>query len=201
MAVKDLKKNAPAAADPCSSSFKSSTSPSKFPHVFSKMVPFIAKNRADSSNMQEPISSPSSTRQRSCELQRIFCYFDENGDGRISPSELRNCMLASGEELSSEEAEEAVRFTDSDGDGELDLDDFIKLIESEDEHEEDKNLLEAFQMYEMDGSGCITPKALRQMLRRLGEDRTVEDCTDMIRRFDLNGDGVLSFDEFKIMMK
>ncbi|KAJ3696529.1 hypothetical protein LUZ61_000234 [Rhynchospora tenuis] len=201
MALKDLKKNAPAAVDPCSSSFKSSTSPSKFSQAFSKMVPFISKNRHDSSKQQQPISSSSPTRQRCCELQRIFCYFDENGDGKISPSELRNCMRASGEELSSEEAEDAVRFTDSDGDGELDLDDFVKLIESEDEHEKDKSLLEAFQMYEMDGRGCITPKSLRRMLRRLGEDRTVEDCTAMIRQFDINGDGVLSFDEFKIMMK
>ncbi|KAJ4765090.1 EF hand calcium-binding family protein [Rhynchospora pubera] len=102
-------------------------------------------------------------------------------------------MLASGEELSSEEAEEAVRFTDSDGDGEHEKD--------KNEHEKDKNLLQAFQMYEMDGCGCITPKSLRRMLRRLGEDRTVVDCTDMIRRFDLNADGVLSFDEFKIMME
>jgi calcium-binding protein CML len=38
------------------------------------------------------------------------------------------------------------------------------------------------------------------MLRKLGQDRTVEDCVVMIGEFDLDGDGVLSFEEFRIMM-
>ncbi|KAJ1699963.1 hypothetical protein LUZ63_008475 [Rhynchospora breviuscula] len=206
MAVKNLKKNAPAAAaDPCSTSPKTSTSPSKFSQVFTKIVPFVSKHRHDSAKEESNPSSPSPAltieQSKSCELQRIFCFFDENGDGKISPSELRNCMRATGEELSSEEAEEAVRFSDSDGDGELDLGDFVKLVESEDEQQKDKSLMDAFRMYEMDGRGCITPKSLRRMLRRLGEDRAVEDCTAMIGRFDLNGDGVLNFEEFKIMMQ
>ncbi|KAJ4817804.1 Calcium-binding protein [Rhynchospora pubera] len=200
--VKDVKQHA--AADQCTSSSKSSTGPSKFSIFFSKMVPFISKNHHDSGEEESnPSSSPATTIRpnRSYEIQRIFCYFDENGDGKISASELRNCMLVTGEELSSEEAEDAVRLSDSDGDGELSLEDFAKLVEFEDEQEKDKSLMDAFRMYEMDGRGCITPKSLRRMLRRLGEDRTVEDCTAMIRQFDLNGDGVLSFEEFKIMMQ
>ncbi|XP_078165824.1 putative calcium-binding protein CML31 [Carex rostrata] len=201
MAVKGLKPKVPV-VDPCSSSSKKSTSPSKFSKVFSKMVTFILKNNSGEESCS-PSSPPSTVtiQQQSCDLQRIFCYFDENGDGKISPSELQNCMRATGAELSSEEAEEAVRLSDSDGDGELGLEDFVKLVEAEDEHEKDKNLMDAFKMYEMDGRGCITPKSLRRMLRKMGEDRTVEDCTAMIGQFDLNGDGVLSFDEFKIMMK
>ncbi|KAJ3696531.1 hypothetical protein LUZ61_000236 [Rhynchospora tenuis] len=203
MAVKDVKQNA--AADNCTSSSKSSTGPaSKFSIFFSKVVPFISKNQHDSGEKESnPSSSPAITirQSKSYEMQRIFCYFDENGDGKISASELRKCMLVTGEELSSEEAEDAVRLSDSDGDGELSLEDFVKLVESEDEQAKDKSLMDAFRMYEMDGRGCITPKSLRRMLRRLGEDRTVEDCTAMIRQFDLNGDGVLSFEEFKIMMQ
>jgi calcium-binding protein CML len=38
------------------------------------------------------------------------------------------------------------------------------------------------------------------MLARLGEHQDVDECRAMICRFDLDGDGVLSFDEFKIMM-
>ena len=59
----------------------------------------------------------------------------------------------------------------------------------------------AFKMYEeKEGSGCITPKSLRRMLSKLGESRTVNDCKVMIARFDVNGDGVLNFEEFRIMM-
>jgi calcium-binding protein CML len=55
-------------------------------------------------------------------------------------------------------------------------------------------------MYEMEGEGCITPASLGRMLGRLGNERGIGECRAMICRFDLDGDGVLSFDEFRIMM-
>ncbi|KAK9278993.1 hypothetical protein L1049_028575 [Liquidambar formosana] len=36
------------------------------------------------------------------------------------------------------------------------------------------------------------------MLSKLGEKKSVEECVGMINHFDLNGDGVLSFEEFKL---
>ncbi|EMS67800.1 putative calcium-binding protein CML25/26 [Triticum urartu] len=65
---------------------------------------------------------------------------------------------------------------------------------------------EAFAMYatgggEEEGAG-ITPASLRRMLGKLlgAEKMGLEECRAMICRFDLNGDGVLSFDEFRVMM-
>ncbi|RLN40673.1 putative calcium-binding protein CML19 [Panicum miliaceum] len=55
-------------------------------------------------------------------------------------------------------------------------------------------------MYEMKGEGCITPLSLKRMLSKLGSHQEIYECEAMICRFDLNGDGVLSFEEFKIMM-
>lgn len=138
----------------------------------------------------------------SAELEQIFRYFDENGDGKISPAELQKCMRASGEELSPAEALVAVESSDSDGDGLLGMEDFVRLVEAEGEEEKGRNLRDAFEMYaaEERDSSCITPKSLRRMLKRLGESRSVGECARMIQQFDLNGDGVLSFDEFKIMM-
>lgn len=105
-----------------------------------------------------------------------------------------------GQEMSDEEAETAVKVIDSDGDGQLGFDDFVKLVEDEDEGDKGRDIKEAFKVYEMDGEGCITPTSLSRTLGRLGEDRSVEECGQMIRQFDLNGDGVLSFDEFQTMM-
>lgn len=135
------------------------------------------------------------------ELRRVFDYFDENGDGRISPVELRSCVRGLGGDLSSEEAELAVRSSDLDGDGMLGFEEFENLVESGGEEERRKDLEEAFGMYEMEGSGCITAGSLKRMLGRLGETRSIEDCRAMIGAFDLNGDGVLSFDEFSVMMR
>ncbi|KAL5975445.1 hypothetical protein ACLOJK_019767 [Asimina triloba] len=134
-------------------------------------------------------------------FERVFRYFDEDGDGKVSPAELRSCMMAVGVELTAEESEAVVESADSDGDGLLGLEDFVRLVDSGgSEEEESRDLREAFGMYQMEGLGCITPKSLKRMLSRLGEKKTIDECEAMICRFDLNGDGVLSFEEFRVMM-
>ena len=124
--------------------------------------------------------------------ERIFKRLDEDGDGKLSPSELQRCVGTIGEELFLEEVRQMVESMDTDDNGFLGFE-----KETGDKMEE---LREAFRIYEMDGSGSITPKSLKKMLSRLGESRSVEDCCVMIGQFDVNGDGVLSFDEFKLMM-
>ncbi|KAL8538400.1 hypothetical protein ACS0TY_000411 [Phlomoides rotata] len=131
--------------------------------------------------------------------KRIFNQFDANGDGKICAAELRRCIGVISGEMMEEEVVATVMLIDSDGDGLLTLEDFMRIMEEAGEEEKTSDLKEAFKLYEMEGSGCITPKSLKRMLR-LGERRSVEQCGDMIPRFDLNGDGVLSFDEFKVMM-
>lgn len=133
-------------------------------------------------------------------VQRVFNYFDEDEDGKITASELRTCMMAvGGREMTLAEAEMAVETADSDGDGMLGLDDFSKLLEGSCGTEEDE-LREAFGLYAAEGTSSITAKSLKRMLSRLGQSTSVDNCRAMIRRFDLNGDGVLNFDEFRVMM-
>ncbi|XP_034673208.1 putative calcium-binding protein CML19 [Vitis riparia] len=141
--------------------------------------------------------------KRDVQFEQVFNQFDEDHDGKLSPSELTRCVGLIGGELPLKEAEAVVQQLDSDGDGLLSLEDFIRLMEGEGgEGEEEKmnELREAFGMYDMDGCGFITPKSLKRMLSRLGQKKSVDECRVMINQFDLNGDGVLSFDEFKVMM-
>ncbi|KAK1416536.1 hypothetical protein QVD17_32327 [Tagetes erecta] len=136
------------------------------------------------------------------DIHQVFNYFDENGDGKISATELQNRLRKVGGEelqLSDEEAEMAVRSSDADGDGVLGLDDFAKMMKEGEEEE----LRGAFGMYSTKswrGECVITPKSLKKMMRRLGQETTVDDCKTMIGRFDGNGDGVLDYDEFRAMM-
>ncbi|CAI9777107.1 unnamed protein product [Fraxinus pennsylvanica] len=135
------------------------------------------------------------------EKEMVFKYFDENGDGKISKEELRTCVRAIGGEMSDEEAEMVVQSSDSDGDGMLGLEDFSKLVDGGGEVEKNDELKEAFKMYAMENSEFITPKSLKKMLNRLGNSTSIDNCRSMISRFDINGDGVLSFDEFRDMMR
>ncbi|XP_020089768.1 putative calcium-binding protein CML19 [Ananas comosus] len=175
---------------------------SGFGRFLCMLSPKKAAQKSDSPTHSNT-STPRGSNNKSGELERVFHYLDENGDGKISPSELRNGMRAAGEDMSAEEAAAAVELSDSDGDGQLSMDDFLKLVEAEaGEEEKARSLRDAFAAYEMDGQGCITPKSLCRTLNQLGQsDWTVQDCAKMIQRYDLNGDGVLSFDEFQTMMR
>ncbi|KAJ4878313.1 Calcium-binding protein CML37 [Raphanus sativus] len=136
------------------------------------------------------------------ELRAVFDYIDANSDGRISGTELQSCVSLLGGALSSREAEEVVRISDVDGDGLMDFEEFTKLMEGDDGSDEErrKELREAFRMYVTEGEEFITAASLRRTLSRLGESCTVDACKVMIRGFDQDGDGVLSFDEFLLMM-
>lgn len=135
------------------------------------------------------------------DFERIFSCIDANGDGKLSPAELRCLLTCISQELSLEDAEAVVESTDLDGDGLLDMDEFIGLVgDKGSKEEEERELREAFEMYVMKGEGYITAKSLKRMLSGLGTSRAVEECMAMICRFDANGDDVLSFEEFKAMM-
>ncbi|KAJ7945720.1 EF hand calcium-binding family protein [Quillaja saponaria] len=107
------------------------------------------------------------------EMERVFRYFDEDGDGKISCSELRRvlCLVDGGGEMLEQlkEAEMAIEALDSDGDGLLGLNDLIGFMESGEEEEKVKDLKEAFDLYDVERCGFITPKNLKRMLSKLGD--------------------------------
>ncbi|ONK68773.1 uncharacterized protein A4U43_C05F15850 [Asparagus officinalis] len=172
-----------------------STSP-----FFSELLSFLSPKTRERPTRPLLLRNLSTAAEFSNDFWQVFQYFDENGDGKVSPSELRNGMRNIGEELSAEDAEAVLALSDSDGDGFLKFEEFVELVEVEGDEEKGEELKEAFQVYEMEGRGCITPKSLRRALGMLGEKKSIEECKVMIRRFDLNGDGVISFDEFRVMM-
>ncbi|XWS25715.1 hypothetical protein CRYUN_Cryun27aG0091400 [Craigia yunnanensis] len=133
------------------------------------------------------------------EFQEVFRRFDNDGDGKISSEELSAYFASIGDNISREEAQRVIKDFDNNGDNLLEFKDFVKLMEGDNEGDDIKR---AFEMYEVDkGCGCITPLGLQQMLNRLGDVKSFEECVAMIRVFDLDGNGVLDFHEFQQMMR
>jgi calcium-binding protein CML len=136
----------------------------------------------------------------------VFAAFDKDGDGKISAAELRGSMTAAlGEDVFDEEAAEILATVDADGDGLLDQEEFSRLGAADDEVRR-RCLKDAFAMYAAEGGdegARITPASLMRMLGKLLESSAEKmelECRAMICRFDLDGDGVISFDEFMVMM-
>lgn len=159
---------------------------------------------------QRQSSTSSSGRQATFdltkELTETFRYFDRNGDGKISATELGHVLTCIGIKSAHEELEAMVSAVDFDNDGFIELDEFIKLnmlaLEATDGiHGESKSMEEAFEVFDLDGDGYISAAELHQVLSGLGEAAlTLEDCRTMIMNVDQDGDGLVNLAEFKWLM-
>ncbi|KAL6222476.1 hypothetical protein ACLB2K_005868 [Fragaria x ananassa] len=162
------------------------------------------RRRSSSKSTSSPSTSPTSPfpttprhTNREDEFREVFRYFDGDGDGKISATELRAYFGSIGEYMSYEEAEAVIKELDSDGDSLLTFGDFLQLMKREGGGDED--LKRAFEMFELE-KGFITPRSLQRMLHRLGDTKSYDECATMIKVYDTDGNGVLDFNEFHRMM-
>jgi calmodulin len=56
-------------------------------------------------------------------------------------------------------------------------------------------------MFDEDGSGVISADEIKSVLGLTSDPTMNEKITEIIKQVDVNGDGEVSFDEFKDMMK
>lgn len=55
-------------------------------------------------------------------------------------------------------------------------------------------LRQAFKAFDRDGNGLITSAELRHVMTNLGEKLTDEECDEMIKEADLDGDGMVNYE-------
>jgi len=154
------------------------------------------------------------------ELERVFSTFDKNGDGFVTKQELRESLRNIGILMTDKEVDDIVVKYDSNGDGLIDFEEFCLLTsecmggnkegggekegegEEEEEEEEEVNLKEAFDVFDKDNDGLISVEELALVLTSLGlkEGMKTEECKEMIKKVDMDGDGMVNFKEFKRMM-
>ena len=58
----------------------------------------------------------------------FFRVFDRNGDGYISKSEFKHCMMHFGEKFTDDEVEEMIAEADANNDGQIDYTEFSQMI-------------------------------------------------------------------------
>lgn len=159
---------------------------------------------AATSPLPLPPSTPRSSRMDSDQLQRIFQMFDKNGDSRITKEELNDSLENMGIFIPDADLTQMIDNIDENHDGCVDIDEFGALYKSiMDDRENEEDVKEAFNVFDQNRDGFITVEELRSVLESLGlkEGRKADDCRRMIMKVDVDGDGMVSFMEFKEMMR
>ncbi|CAL0315237.1 unnamed protein product [Lupinus luteus] len=158
-------------------------------------------NDASTSSFRSTSLSVRSRAHLAAELEQVFKKFDVNGDGKISASELGSIMGSLGQNPTEQELDKLILEVDGDGDGCINLQEFIELnTKGVDSDEVLENLKGAFSVFDIDGNGSITADELNTVMRSLGEECSVAECRRMIAGVDSDGDGMIDFEEFKVMM-
>jgi Ca2+-binding EF-hand superfamily protein len=121
--------------------------------------------------------------------------------GTIELNELQQVMRKLGQNPSEAELREMIHTVDDNGDEEIDFEEFLILMKSRiGERDPEKELRDAFAVFDTDGSGSIDRKELKRLMKKLGQALSEAELDAMMDEVDTNGDGEISFAEFKAMM-
>jgi calcium-dependent protein kinase len=92
-----------------------------------------------------------------------------------------------------------MKMVDSDGSGEIDYSEWVVATINKNRLLSDEKLEQAFKLFDKDDSGSISSEEVREVL---GVRKNIDESVwnEIILEVDGNGDGEISFEEFKAMM-
>ena len=134
-------------------------------------------------------------------LKKLFFELDVKGTGVITKNDLfRGMEECFDKKITREEVDKIFSNIDYDNNGTISFDEFVKAAIDKKKLLTEEKLKAAFALFDRNGDGDIEAKELKEVI---GDENEIEDNVwfKMIEEVDLDGNGVIDFDEFKIMMK
>ncbi|XP_027931502.1 calmodulin-like protein 11 isoform X2 [Vigna unguiculata] len=121
--------------------------------------------------------------------------------GCINIEELGTAIRSLDENPTLEELQIMMSEVDTDGNGTIEFGEFLNLMARKmKESEAEEELKEAFRVFDKDQDGYISASELRSVMRTIGEKVTDEEVAQMVKEADLDGDGLVDYEEFVRMM-
>jgi len=135
------------------------------------------------------------------EFKDAFDIFDEDCSGTVSTGELASVMRTLGQDIDEKEVGVMISEVDSDGSGEIDFSEFCTLMARQMEKADPEfEYKKAFKIFDKRGDGVIDAAELKHVMANIGEDMGDGEIAAMIKEADVDGDGVLNYDEFLNIM-
>ena len=134
-------------------------------------------------------------------IRAAFTYYDADGSGKVSSSELKKVMDHLGLVLPEDQIKQVIAQYDFNSDGEWEWSEFydfymkvvvneMKSISLEDE------TLAVFKLLDADKDGKIDNKEIKAFLVQIGQTANDTEIQELIDAYDANKTGVMEFDEF-----
>jgi Ca2+-binding EF-hand superfamily protein len=148
----------------------------------------------------------------------------QDGGGSIDAKELKDLMASVGQNPTDDELAEMIRIADADGTGarcsprrgrgvrrcllsqsphphaaagDIDFAEFVTLMAHKMADEKSEATLKAaFSVFDTSGDGFISAEEMRRIMINVGEPVTLDDVEQVIRKVDIDGDGVINYEEF-----
>ena len=138
------------------------------------------------------------------ELRDIFEKFDINGDGQLTYDELKAGFnqYFQDEQIADNEFNELIKKIDLDNNNYIEYEEFLRVAVDLNLLLTDKNLKVAFDFFDKDHSGTLTQEEIKEVLVMDSDNtkKTDDFISKIIKEIDTNGDGEISYDEFKQLM-
>jgi calcium-dependent protein kinase len=140
--------------------------------------------------------------ERTKELKKIFQEMDNNGDGRLTFNELKEGFKRLvNDSFYVANFDKVYEQINSDGGEYVEYDEFLRSMADFDQLLSDSLLKEAFDHFDNDKNGTLEVEDLKHALKISGESKEEKEIIQKIlKEVDTNGDGVVSFSEFKALM-
>ena len=103
-------------------------------------------------------------------------------------------------DMAEEEVDRIMRSVDADGNGEIEYSEWVVASINKRKLLSHEKLEAAFNLFDKDGSGTISAEEIKDVLG-VGKNIDEKVWNDIVMEVDDNGDGEISFEEFKQMMQ
>jgi len=136
-------------------------------------------------------------------LREVFVQMDKNGDGLLTPVELKEGLSQAGLKEIPPDLQAIMEGVDADGSGVIDYTEFLAATLDKQQYMKEDVCWGAFRVFDRNGDGNISKEELKQVLASSDvEDALgIKAIAELMTEVDKNGDGMIDFQEFMQMMK